>query len=254
MGLVLALAVAAITTATVWIAGARIWWFPPPITALGRMYDQHFVFTAALVGFFFVLGQALLIYVVLQGKNRRRELGRRWIPAVMGVMVLLDVGLSKGASRIWHEQMMTPAPADALRVEVMGQQFAWNMRYAGPDGRFGRTEPRLMNDSGGNPLGLDPKDPAAADDVVRTTLIVPVGRPVEVLLRSKDVLHSFFVRELRIKQDAVPGMLIRVKFQADQAGRYEICCAELCGLGHHRMRSYLEVVEPREFQKRLEDR
>ena len=88
MGLVLALAVAAITTATVWIAGARIWWFPPPITALGRMYDQHFVFTAALVGFFFVLGQALLIYVVLQGKNRRRELGRRWIPAVMGVMVL----------------------------------------------------------------------------------------------------------------------------------------------------------------------
>lgn len=254
MGLVLALVVAAITGATVWIVAAKIWWFPPPITELGRMYDQHFVFTATLVGFFFVLGQALLIYVVLQGKNRKRDLGRRWIPVMMGVMVLLDVGLSKGASRIWHEQMLTPAPADALRVEVMGQQFAWYARYAGPDGRFGRTDPRLMDDSGGNPLGIDPKDPAAVDDVVRPTLIVPVGRPVEVLLRSKDVLHSFFVRELRIKQDAVPGMLIRVKFQAEKVGRYEICCAELCGLGHHRMRSFLEVVTPEEFQKRLEER
>jgi cytochrome c oxidase subunit 2 len=233
--------------------GAKVWWFPPPISDLARMYDEHFVFTAALCGFFFVLGQVLLIYVILRGGRRRRELSGRWIWAVVAVMVLLDVSLSQGASRIWREQMMEPSLAEALRVEITGQQFAWNVRYAGPDGRFGRTDPRLVNDSGGNPLGLDRTDPAAADDLVRPTLIVPVGRPVEVLLRSKDVLHSFFVRELRIKQDAVPGMLIRVKFQADRVGRYEICCAELCGLGHHRMRSYLEVVEPPEFQKRLEE-
>ncbi|MBI3666637.1 MAG: hypothetical protein HY236_10520, partial [Acidobacteria bacterium] len=75
--------------------------------------------------------------------------------------------------------------------------------------------------------------------------------PVVLLLRSKDVIHSFFVRELRIKQDTVPGMQIPLKFQAGKVGRYEICCAELCGLGHHRMRSYLEVLAPEEFESRL---
>jgi cytochrome c oxidase subunit 2 len=253
MGVALVAAVAVVTAATVWAVAAKVWWFPAPISELARLYDDHFVFTLALCGFFFVLGQALLIYVVLRGRKNRREPGTGWVWAVMGAMVLLDVGLSRGASRVWTEQMMEPAPADALRVEVTGQQFAWNVRYAGPDGRFGRTDPRLVNDSAGNPLGLDPKDPAVADDLVRATLVVPAGRPVEVLLRSKDVLHSFFVRELRIKQDAVPGMLIRVKFTAEKAGRYEICCAELCGLGHHRMRSFLEVVEEQEFEKRLRD-
>ncbi len=253
MGRLFSAFTAAITLATVWIVAARRWWFPPPISELARLYDRHFALTLALCGFFFVLGQSLLVFVVLRGPRNRREPGHRWIWAVMGAMVLLDVGLSRGASRLWRDQMMEPAPPDALRVEVTGQQFVWNVRYPGRDGRFGRTDPRLVNDSGGNPLGLDPRDPAAADDLVRTVLVVPAGRTVEVLLRSKDVLHSFFIRELRIKQDAVPGMLIRVKFRPDRIGRYEICCAELCGLGHHRMRSFLEVVDGAEFRKRMEE-
>jgi cytochrome c oxidase subunit 2 len=252
MGLVLALAVAGVTGLTAWVAAAKVWWFPEPLSELARRYDHHFGFTLAACGFFFVLGQALLIYVILRG-SRRSDLSGRWVWAVIAAMVLLDVGLSSGASRIWREQMMEPAEAGAIQVEVTGQQFAWNIRYPGPDGRFGRIDPRLVSDSGGNPLGLDRRDPAAADDVVRATLVVPAGRTVELVLRSKDVLHSFFVRELRVKQDAVPGMAIRVKFRAEKTGRYEICCAELCGLGHHRMRSYLEVVEPAEFAKRLEE-
>jgi cytochrome c oxidase subunit 2 len=253
MAAVFVLALMCVTVATVGAVTAKVWWFPAPISSLALLFDDHFAFTLALCGFFFVLGQALLIFVVLRGRYHRREPGLRWAWIMMGVMVLLDVGLSRGASRIWHEQMMAPAAAQALRIEVTGQQFVWNVRYPGPDSKFGRTDPRLMNDAAGNPLGLDPQDPAASDDIVRGTLIVPRGRPVEVLLRSKDVIHSFFIRELRIKQDAVPGMVIPVKFQADVPGRYEIACAELCGLGHHKMRSFLEVVEPGELQRRLEE-
>lgn len=253
MAWILAVVLAAITVATAYFVGAKVWWFPPPISELARHYDEHFVFTLALCGFFFILGQALLAYVVVAGWRRKRDLSLKWVAVVMGVMVLLDISLSRGASQIWKQQHMTPTPAGALRIEVTGQQFAWNVRYAGPDGRFGRTDPKLVNDSGGNPLGLDPKDPAAADDVVRATIVAPVNWPVEIQLRSKDVLHSLFVRELRIKQDAVPGMVIPVRFTAEKTGRYEVCCAELCGLGHHRMRSYLDVVEPAEFEKRLRE-
>ena len=253
MGLFLALAVAVITAATVWTVAAKIWWFPAPISALARMFDDHFMFTTILCGFFLVLGQVLLIFVILRGSRNRSEPGMRWVWVMMLTMVLLDASLSLGADRIWQEQMIKPAAADALRIEVTAQQFVWNVRYPGPDGKFGRTRPQLVNDAGGNPLGIDPADPASADDIVTPILFVPRGRPVEVLLRSKDVMHSFFVRELRIKQDAVPGMLIHVKLQADQLGTYEIPCAELCGLGHHRMRGYLEVVETENFERRLRE-
>jgi cytochrome c oxidase subunit 2 len=84
-------------------------------------------------------------------------------------------------------------------------------------------------------------------------MAVPANREVEVILRSKDVTHSFFVRELRFKQDTVPGMVIRLHFKAQQTGEYEIVCAELCGLGHHRMRTILEVVPPDEFESWLSD-
>jgi cytochrome c oxidase subunit 2 len=111
-----------------------------------------------------------------------------------------------------------------------------------------------MKESTGNPLGLDPdNDPAARDDIVMPVMAVPVDRPVEVLLRSKDVIHSFAVRELRLKQDAVPGLSTRLHFTASKVGRYEIPCMELCGLGHYQMRSFLEVKSDAEFQQWLVD-
>ena len=110
-----------------------------------------------------------------------------------------------------------------------------------------------MNDSGGNPLGVDSKDPAGKDDITAPTMAVPVNQPVELILRSKDVTHSFFVPELRLKQDTVPGMRIRIHFTAEKVGKYEIACAELCGLGHYKMRSFLEVLEPADYQKWLQD-
>src|SRR5436190_1306558 len=134
------------------------------------------------------------------------------------------------------------APADALVIQVTGEQFQWNFHYAGPDGAFGRTDTKLITST--NNIGLDRTDPAAKDDVVTLNeMHFPVGRPVKVRLRSKDVIHSFFLPNLRIKQDAVPGMAIEVWFTPNRAGTYEIACAELCGLAHYRMKAALTIDE-----------
>ena len=125
-----------------------------------------------------------------------------------------------------------------MQIQVLAKQFAWSSAIAGPDGKFGRTDIKLINDANGNPFGLDEKDPAAKDDIVSASLKVPVGKPIMLILRSRDVIHNFFVRELRMKQDIVPGMEIPFHFQADKIGTYEVPCSELCGLGHHQMRTH----------------
>ncbi|HEY6400256.1 MAG TPA: hypothetical protein VI479_02525, partial [Blastocatellia bacterium] len=146
---------------------------------------------------------------------------------------------------------------DAVRVEAVAQQFVWNFRYPGADGKFGRIEPKLYNDADNSigarpgPLGIDPADPAGADDIVTTTLVAPVNRPISLTLRSKDVIHDFYVPALRLKQDAVPGMRINIHFTATREGRYEIACAELCGQFHHQMRAYLDVKSPRDYEEWL---
>jgi cytochrome c oxidase subunit 2 len=159
-----------------------------------------------------------------------------------------------------------PSESEALVVHVTGEQFAWNVRYAGPDGAFGRTDIKLI-DLQSNPLGLDRSDPAAKDDVTTLNqLYLPVNRPVIVKLRSKDVIHSFGVPELRVKQDAIPGLTIPIWFvpnvtTAEMRTRtgnaefqYEIACAQLCGLGHARMRGFVTVQTAEEFQTWLDER
>src|SRR5688572_26202684 len=112
-----------------------------------------------------------------------------------------------------------------MLVEVTGQQFAWNVRYPGPDNTLGKTDFRLASQE--NPIGLDKNDPAAADDVMLLNqLYLPQDRPVRVQLRSMDVLHSFFLPNFRVKQDAIPGMTVQVWFVPKQSGDFEIACAE----------------------------
>ena len=108
----------------------------------------------------------------------------------------------------------------------------------------------LIDPSAGNFFGLDRRhDPESRDDLVTSTLAVPLGRPVELILRSKDVIHSFYVPELRLQQDMVPGMEIPIHFTATRAGRYEIVCTQLCGLGHYRMRAFLLAMPEADFSK-----
>jgi len=134
-----------------------------------------------------------------------------------------------------------PSADESFNVHVIAEQFAWNIHYPGPDGVFGGRDIAQI-DLVSNPIGLDESDPAAADDVVMVNeLHLPVNRSVIVRLTTKDVIHSFNVPELRIKQDAIPGLEIPIWFTPTVAGDYEIACAQLCGLSHYRMRGYVTV-------------
>src|SRR5437773_11803153 len=119
----------------------------------------------------------------------------------------------------------------------------------GPDSKLGRTDLKFINDANRNPFGIDESDPAGKDDIVNAALKIPVGKPILLILKSRDVIHNFFVRELRLKQDLVPGMEIPFPFTADQTGTYEVACSELCGLGHHQMRTTLEVMWEADFNR-----
>lgn len=155
---------------------------------------------------------------------------------------------------IWsHIKEEFPDASKSNVVEVVAEQFAWNFHYAGPDGIFGRRDPKLV-DSATNPIGLDPTDPAAADDITTLNeLHVPLGKPTLLYMTSKDVIHSFFVPEFRVKQDVVPGMRIPLWFEPNKTGMYEIGCAQLCGLGHYRMKGTVIVTSPEEFESKLKE-
>jgi len=145
-----------------------------------------------------------------------------------------------------------PTESQAVVVRVVGEQFAWNVHYPGRDGKFGRTD--INRISADNPLGLDRSDPAAKDDITTINqLNLPIDRPVLVHLSSKDVIHSFGLIEMRVKQDAVPGMSMPVWFIPSRLGEYEISCSQLCGLGHFRMRGFITVQNQADYDKWFAD-
>jgi cytochrome c oxidase subunit 2 len=185
----------------------------------------------------------------------------------VGVAVVEAVLLIGFAIPLWAARVDDiPPESDALVVHVTAEQFAWNIHYAGPDGVFGRTDITLL-DLQSNPLGLDRDDPAAQDDVTTLNqLYLPVNKPIILKLRSKDVIHSFGVPEFRVKQDTIPGLTIPIWFvpnvtTAEMRTRtgnpdfqYEIACAQLCGLGHARMRGFVTVQSAEEFQAWMDEK
>jgi cytochrome c oxidase subunit 2 len=256
MALLLALAISGITLVSIYyFFPSSGYWFPPYISEYGEAYDKHFMLTLIICGVIFFLAQIALAYTVFRyrgtpGGKAQYLLGNPKLELLWtSAAAVLFVGLVLGGHSIWIRAHLENAPAGSLQVEVWAQQFTWYMRYPGPDGKFGRTVPELMKESTGNPLGIDPEDPASKDDFVMPTLAVPVNRPVEVILRSKDVIHSFAVRELRLKQDVVPGLENRLHFTASKVGDYEIPCMEICGLGHYQMRSLLQVKSDADFSE-----
>jgi len=258
VALAMAIFLVLMTVVTVYIFMAKVWWFPPAITNLGHEIDAQFVRTLLITGIVFVAAQfglAIAVYkfrdhgqkaTYFEGNNTMEIL---WTLAT----VVLFVGLGLYARNAWAQVHFVGASEGAIPIELTGQQFAWNFRYPGPDGKFGRTKPELVSASTGNPIGLDPTDPASKDDIVSPVAAVPAGREVELILRSQDVTHSFYVRELRLKQDAVPGMEIHIHFTANTPGEYELACAELCGLGHYRMHSVVTVMSEADYEKWLKD-
>ena len=187
---------------------------------------------------------------------------------VEGAVAVAEAVLLIGFSiPLWYQRVDAfPAPtAEPIEVRVVAEQFAWNVHYPGPDGIFGRSAPEMV-DATTNPLGLDSSDPAGADDITTINqLHLPVDRPAIVQLSSKDVIHSFMLNEFRVKQDAMPGLEIPVWFEptvttaemrrktGNDEYTYEIACAQLCGLGHFRMRGFLTIHEQDEFDQWLID-
>jgi cytochrome c oxidase subunit II len=168
--------------------------------------------------------------------------------AVIEIGLLVFYAIPAWATRV----KAFPAESQAVVVRVVAEQFAWNVQYPGPDGKFGRTDIKLV--SADNPLGLDRSDPNAKDDITTINqLNLPVDRPVLVHLSSKDVIHSFGLYEMRVKQDAIPGMTIPVWFIPNRVGEYEIACSQLCGLGHFRMRGFITIQSAADYQKWYDD-
>ncbi|MEP6714286.1 MAG: cytochrome C oxidase subunit II [Terriglobia bacterium] len=240
----------AITLAGCGLFVLRPAWFPIAISSEALVFDRQFSQTLWIAGIIFICAHLLLAWALLRrrrtgpvapGTQRVLEIG--WTLAASAIFLGLAVAGSRGWAKVPHL-----SPREEV-IEVYARQFHWSFRYPGADGVFGHTDNRFISDSGGNPMGIDPADAAGKDDIVPDSLRIPAGRDVLLLLHSRDVIHDFFVRELRTKQDIVPGMEIPLEIHVDRVGRYEIACAELCGLGHSQMASVMIVMPPADFDQ-----
>lgn len=219
-------------------AGALPLWLrlPEGVSSYSGRIDGLFRLILWITGIVFVIVESLLLFFLFRYRHRegrrahythgnnRMEVAWTIVPAFICVVLAL---LSR---RTWAD-IKQQMPKEAMPVEITAEQFAWNIRYPGKDGKF-----------------------ETPDDIVTLNqLHFPVGRAVVVTLRSKDVIHSFFLPEFRVKQDAVPGMSTRIWFDGQRVGHWEIACAELCGLGHYRMKGFITVESQEEFDKWLAD-
>jgi cytochrome c oxidase subunit 2 len=260
MAAFLAVVIWLVTVASIYLFSGIPGWFPEQISEHGGAIDAQFIRTLVVVAISFISAQVVLGSFIWRFRGRgtgRATYTHGSVKLEVGLMLLtavVFVTLAAMGQKVWAQLHLREAPPDAVQIEVTAQQFAWNIRYPGADGKFGRTAVKFVDDQT-NPVGVDPQDPAGKDDVVSVNrMAVPVNRPIQVTLRSKDVTHSFFVPVLRLKQDAVPGMQIPIHFKAMKTGEYEIACAELCGLTHFKMKGYLMVMSDQEFATWLKER
>ena len=171
-----------------------------------------------------------------------------WSKWVEAAVVLVEAAiLLVFAIPAWNARVDAfPPESESVVVRVVAEQFAWNVHYPGPDNKFGRTDLRLVSSE--NPLGLDRSDPDAKDDLTTINqLNLPVDTPAIVHISSKDVIHSFALPQMRVKQDAIPGIVHNVWFTPTSTGAWEIPCSQLCGLGHYRMRGFYTIQTKAEF-------
>lgn len=229
------------------------WWWPAEVSTYGEDIDALFYLIAAMILVFFVLTTGLLIYCVWRFSKKRGDkavfshgshrLEMIWtaVPAVLLVVIAFS------QMGTWASIKFDGATeGEEVFAEITACQFDWRFRYPGPDGKFGTVD--------------DIESPYE--------LVVPMesdaeGNPRKLLfnMRSRDVLHSFFVPKLRLKQDAVPGMVIPIWFALDPEdmaaeadNSFDIICAELCGWGHYKMSGRMRVVSPEEFDAWMEEK
>lgn len=235
---------------------------PPDISAHGYQIDRIInvlhVFMVLLFGgwaIFFV--HTLIRYRQRPGHTAQYGLLKAK-PAkyVEFAVIIFEAFLLIGLSMPVWAAVKNDLPADSdkpVRLRVIAEQFAWNFHYPGPDGKFGKTGPNFI-DTATNPAGLDPKDPLGEDDLVIGEMHIPVNEKVICDIVSKDVIHSFFIPVLRVKQDAIPGMRIPIWFEAKKEGTYEVACAQLCGNNHYKMKALMKVEGRSAFEAWYKDK
>ena len=233
---------------------------PVPASTHAAELDQMSVLVHWLMLIMFVGWAVFFVFVLFRfrksanpkasytGAKGKISKGTEVAVAIVEVVLLVFYAIPAWAKRV----KAFPAESEAVVVRVIGEQFAWNIQYPGPDGKFGRTDISLVSPD--NPIGIDRRDQAAKDDITTINqLNLPVDRPVLVHLSSKDVIHSFGLFEMRVKQDAIPGMQIPVWFIPNRIGEYEITCSQLCGLGHFRMRGFITIQSDADYKKWFDD-
>jgi cytochrome c oxidase subunit II len=232
-------------------------WYPPPdISTHGALIDEQMADTMVEAGISFLAAQILLAVFIWRfsagkagQKIRSFPGGARALVVAAVILVGLEV-LALGAfgQKAWAIIYFSPPGPNAMPIQVQAGQFAFYFRYPGPDGKFGPVHPDLINEATQNIFGLDlDHDQDSKDDIVTAQMGVPVNREILLMMHSKDVGHSFYVRELRIQQDFVPGLDLALHFTATKPGKFEIVCTQLCGLGHYNMKAYLLVMSQEDF-------
>lgn len=226
---------------------------PELASANGKAVDDlmvylHWLMLVLFVGWIIYFGYVLFRFRSARQQKASHEGVKSRVPscvelAIVAVEALLLVGI---AIPLWAKNVdHFPKPEESTVIQIMAQQFAWNARYPGLDGKFGRQDMKLI--ASDNVFGIDPADPAGKDDVqVLNEIHVPVNKPVLVYLSSKDVIHSIKLVAMRITQDAIPGLRIPFTFTPTKIGRFQIECAQLCGNGHAAMSGGFVVVQSKE--------
>jgi cytochrome c oxidase subunit 2 len=231
-------------------------WYFTPIASNWGTIDTTITITFWVTGVVFVgisvfMAWALFRYryrkdarATYEPENKKLE-WRLLILTTAGVAAMLAPGLL-----VWAK--FVQVPADAAVVEVMAQQWHWSYRLPGKDGKLGTVDARYV--SAENPFGMNPDDASGRDDVLvaNPELHLPLGKPVKLLLRSKDVLHNFSVAQIRVKMDLVPGLVTYVWFTPTRTGSFDLLCEELCGIAHFAMRGRIVVEEAAAFQAWLD--
>ncbi|BCL75146.1 hypothetical protein JHS3_08820 [Jeongeupia sp. HS-3] len=231
------------------------WWYTPLASNWG-LIDTTLAITLLITGAVFVAVNVFIAYCLVrfrrrdghraayQPGNRKLELWLIGLTAI-GIAAMLAPGLFVYADLI-------RAPPQAAVIEVVGQQWQWRFRLPGHDGRLGSTDVRFISPA--NPFGQNPADPRGRDDVLINApeVHLPVNQPVKILLRSQDVLHDFFVQPFRTRMNLVPGMVTSLWLTPTKTGRFEILCAQLCGVGHANMRGYVVVDDETAYRAWLD--
>ena len=233
-------------------------WLPAAASGHASALDAVLLSVHAHMLLIFTAWLALFVIALVRfrkGANpepRERGMKGTWAAIAIGGVIVGDVIiLATMALPAWAARNEPPpAGVNPVEIRVTAEQFAWNIHYPGPDGVFGRTGQPFISAS--NPVGIDRSDPAGADDIgILNVLMLPVYRTAVIQLTSRDVIHSFTLNEMRVKQDANPGMTSRIWFTPITIGDWEIACSQLCGLGHYRMRGEYHVVDDATFQSFL---